>query len=42
MHVNNGVKAEVDYALDVLLLLLEVHSKSVLRFESLIKVRGQR
>ena len=38
VHVNNGVKSEVDHALDVILLLLKKHCKIILRFESLIKV----
>ncbi len=38
IHINNGVKAEVDLALDVLLSLLEHHGKSMLNFIPLIKV----
>ena len=38
MHVNNGMKGEVDRALDVLLILLDHHCKDMLQFTPLIKV----
>lgn len=37
-HVNNGVRSEVDHALDVVLELLGHYCKIILRFTPLIKV----
>ena len=38
IHINNGMKSEVDRALDVLLALLEHHCRSMLNYVALIKV----
>ena len=39
IHISNGMKSEVDRALDVLLVLLKHHCKAMLSFISLIKVK---
>ena len=38
VHINNGMKNEVDRALDLLLTLLEHHCKVMLQFTPLVKV----